>query len=133
MSTGSDHPSNAANHRKTPLVEVKWSSPILTVRPAGPQIGQRESPLITAEVTPFLKSAGKDLKTFLLDVSDVTFMSSLGLGMCIAFRNQAAAAGAISILYGASPEMLGLLTMMRIEKLYTIAKSEEELRRALAK
>ncbi|MDZ4830672.1 MAG: STAS domain-containing protein [Phycisphaerae bacterium] len=128
MTTGAD---TNPNHKKTALVEVRWATPFLTVRPAGPQVGQRESPIITDEVNPFLKLAGKTLKMMVLDLSDVTFMSSMGLGMCIAFRNQAAANGAKSVLYGASKDLLQLLAMMKIEKLYTIAKSEDELRTLL--
>jgi anti-anti-sigma factor len=116
------------NHRKTALVEIRWQVPFLTIRPAGPQVGQRESPIITDEVTPFLTQAGKGLRVMILDLADVTFMSSMGLGMCIAFRNKAAAVGAKSVLYGASKEMLQLLSMMKIEKLYTIAKDEKELK-----
>jgi anti-anti-sigma regulatory factor len=59
-------------------------------------------------------------------------MSSMGLGMCIAFRNQANNAGAKSVLYGASNELLKLLAMMKIEKLYQIAKTEAELKAALS-
>jgi anti-anti-sigma factor len=95
----------SSSGKKTALVEVQWSSPFLTVRPAGPQIGQRESPIITDEVMPFFRQAGKTLKVLVLDLSDVTFMSSMGLGMCIAFRNQASAVGAKSVLFGVSAEL----------------------------
>jgi anti-anti-sigma factor len=127
----SESPTQAANHKKTTLVEVRWAEPFLTIRPAGPQIGQRESPIITDEVSPFLKQAGKSLKVLVLDLTDVTFMSSMGLGMCIAFRNQANNVGAKAVLFGASSELLKLLAMMKIEKLYQIAKSEDELKSAL--
>lgn len=120
------------NHRKSALVEIKWTPPILTIRPSGPQVGQRESPIITEEVTPFFTQAGKSLGALILDLSEVTFMSSMGLGMCIAFRNKAATAGAKSVLFGASKEMLQLLTMMKIEKLYAIARDEQELKKHLA-
>ena len=59
-------------------------------------------------------------------------MSSMGLGMCIAFRNQAHNLGAKSVLFGASAELLKLLAMMKIEKLYHIAKSEDELKAVLS-
>jgi anti-anti-sigma factor len=118
----------SSSGKKTALVEVQWSSPFLTVRPAGPQIGQRESPIITDEVMPFFRQAGKTLKVLVLDLSDVTFMSSMGLGMCIAFRNQASAVGAKSVLFGVSAELLKLLAMMKIEKLYSIARNEDDLK-----
>ncbi|MFO0828204.1 MAG: STAS domain-containing protein [Phycisphaerales bacterium] len=129
MTTGAD---TNPNHRKTTLVEIRWATPFLTIRPAGPQVGQRESPIITDEVQPFLKLAGKSLKAMVLDLSDVTFMSSMGLGMCIAFRNQAVANGGRAVLYGASKDLLALLAMMKIEKLYSIARSEDELRGLLS-
>jgi anti-anti-sigma factor len=125
------HPSQATNGKKTPLVEIQWTSPILMVRPAGPQIGQRESPILNEEVAPFLRQAGKSLKVMVLDLSDVTFMSSMGLGVCIAFRNLASAAGAKSVLFGARKELLALLQMMKIEKLYTIVGTEAELKALL--
>lgn len=132
MSIGAEHPSQASNHRKSALVEVRWSAPFLTIRPSGPQIGQRESPIISEEVAPFIDQAGKGLKAMILDLTDVTFMSSMGLGICISFRNKVAAFGGKSVLYGASREMLQLLSMMKIEKLYTIAKSEDELKSHLS-
>jgi anti-anti-sigma factor len=103
------------------------------VKPVGPQIGQRESPIITAEVTPVLKEVGNSIGILLLDLRDVTFMASMGLGMCIAFRNLAVANGGKAILFGASEDLLGVPTMMRIDKLYSIAKSEDELRKLIAK
>ncbi len=126
-----EHPSQSTNHSKTALVEIRWSAPFLTVRPTGPQIGQRESPIINDEVSPFFRTAGKGLKVLVLDLSDVTFMSSMGLGMCIAFRNTAHAVGAKSALYGVSSELLKLLAMMKIEKLYSIARTEAELKAIL--
>lgn len=120
-------------NRTTSHVVVAWTAPILTVKPVGPNIGQRETPIITEEVVPAIKEAGKGLGVLLLDLRDVTFMASMGLGMCIAFRNQAVANGAKAILFGASSDLLGVLTMMRIDKLYSIAKSEDELRKLIAK
>lgn len=135
-----EHPSQSARpnsadapqqQRNTALVDIEWSPPFLTVRPAGPQIGQRESPIITDEVMPFFVHAGKSLKVLVLDLSNVTFMSSMGLGMCIAFRNKASSLGAKSALYGVTPDLLKLLAMMKIEKLYSIARSDEELKAIL--
>ena len=113
------------------LVSITRQGGTLLVKPVGPSIGQREAPIIQEEVKPYLDAMGKDLKYLVLDMSTTTFMSSMGLGMCIAFRNTAAAAKADSILFGLSKELLGLLSMMKIEKLYKIAKDQAHLDKLL--
>jgi anti-anti-sigma factor len=101
------------------------------VHPAGPQIGQRESPIINEEVKPFIKKAGKSMKFLVVDASSVTFMSSMGLGMLIGMRNEAHALGAKPILYGANKDLMGVLAVMKIEKLFTIVKDQDSLKKVL--
>ena len=115
--------------KKTPLVEIAWNGTILHLRPAGPNLGQRESPIISEEVNPYFKQLGKTIRFLVLDLTDVTFMSSLGLGMCIAFRNAAAGVGAQPILFGVSKELQALMSMMKIDKLYRIAPTRDDLTR----
>jgi anti-anti-sigma factor len=93
----------------------------------GPQVGQRESPIISQEVEPYLRSANKSMRHFIIDLQGVTFMSSMGLGVCIALRHKAAAAGAKPILFGTSKELLQLFAMMKIDQLYKFAKDQNEL------
>lgn len=119
------------DHKQTPLVEIRWQAPVLLVHPAGPQIGQRESPIINDEVKPFLKKAGKTLKFLVVDATSVTFMSSMGLGMLIGLRNEANAVGAKPILYGANKDLLGVLSVMKIEKLFAIVKDQDALKKLL--
>ena len=65
----------------------------------------------------------------MLDMSSTTFMSSMG--WMIAFRNTAHALKADSILFGLSKELLGLMSMMKIEKYYKIAKDQKHLDKLL--
>ncbi|MSR17720.1 MAG: anti-sigma factor antagonist [Phycisphaerales bacterium] len=118
----------APTKKSTPLVEIFWDGVIIRVQPAGPNIGQREAPIITQDVEPFIRQAGKDLKFFVLDLTSVQFMSSMGLGMCINWRNASSAQGAVAVLYGLNKELRNLLAMMKIDKLYKIAGSSHELR-----
>ena len=113
--------------KTTTLVDIEVRSKLLYLKLHGPQVGQRESPIISQEVEPYLKAAGKDLKHFIIDLQNVTFMSSMGLGVCIALRNKAAAAGAKPILFGTSPDLLKLLEMMKITQMYGFAKNQSEL------
>ena len=120
-----------SDHKQTPLVEIRWQAPVLMVHPAGPQIGQRESPIINDEVKPFIKKAGKSMRYLVVDASSVTFMSSMGLGMLIGMRNEVNALGAKPILFGANKDLLGVLSVMKIEKLFTIVKDQDSLKKIL--
>jgi anti-anti-sigma factor len=113
--------------KTTTLVDIEVRTKLLYVKFMGPQIGQRESPIISQEVEPYLKAAGKDLKHFIIDLKGVNFMSSMGVGVCIALRNKAVAAGAKPILFGTSAELVKLLAMMRIDQMYKLAKDQGEL------
>ena len=113
--------------KTTAHVDIEVRSKLLYVKFLGPQIGQRESPIISQDVEPYLKAAGKDLKLFIIDLKSVTYMSSMGVGVCIALRNKAIAAGAKPILFGTSAELVKLLAMMKIDQMYKLAKDQGEL------
>jgi len=117
--------------KKTPLIEIDWNGSVLILRLVGPNIGQRESPIITEEFNPYFKKHGTLIKHMVLDMTTVSFMSSMGLGMCIACRNLASAQGSSSILYGLNKDLLALMSMMKIEKMYKIAKSNDELQKLI--
>jgi anti-anti-sigma factor len=112
--------------KTTTHVDIEVRAKLLYVKFIGPQVGQRESPIINQEVEPYLKAAGKDLKHFIVDLKGVNFMSSMGVGVCIALR-KAVAAGAKPILFGTSADMVKLLSMMKIDQMYRIAKDQAEL------
>lgn len=123
--------SSLPDKHATSLVEITRRSGILLIKPVGPSIGQREAPIIQKEVEPYFKEMGKDLNHLVLDMTSTTFMSSMGLGMCIALRNTANGVKADSILFGLSKELHGLLSMMKIEKLYKIAKDQSQLNKMI--
>ncbi len=123
--------SNLPDKHTTSLVEITRRGGILLIKPVGPSIGQREAPLIQKEVEPYFKELGSSLEHLVLDMSTTTFMSSMGLGMCLAFRNNANGVKADSILFGLSRELHGLMSMMKIEKFYKIAKDQAQLNKML--
>ncbi len=118
--------------KKTQFTEVDYRPSCLVVRLVGPSVGQRESPIVASEVEPYIALAGANLKRFVLDLSSVTFMSSMGIGAAVAFRNKAVAHGATAILYGMSPDLGKMLALMRVDRLYKIASNEKELQKLLA-
>ena len=111
--------------KKTPLVEVAWDGPVVVIKPAGPNIGQRETPIIQEDIGPYLKL--KTIKFLVLDLSAVSFMSSMGLSMCIAARNASVAVGAQPVLYGLNKDLKSLMAMMKMDKLYKVVDTQADL------
>jgi anti-anti-sigma factor len=97
---------------------------VLTIKPAGPNLTEREAIIITSEVTPYFEQLGKKLRGVVLDLSDVKMMSSFGLGLCLEFRNSGLQVGASTILVGLSKELRDLFKMMKVDRLYTIADAK---------
>ena len=118
---------------ENPIVIAELDQNILRGKPVGPTVGQREGPIIDRDVKPLLAAAGSNLRALVLDLSDVTFMSSMGLGTCIALRNEANSNGAKTAIVGLRPELKSLFEMMRIHKLYAMQKSDKALDAWLAK
>jgi len=104
----------------------------LIVKLIGPQIGQREVPIITDLVKAALDKHGSTLKFLVLDFSSITFMNSMGLGMCIDFRNRANKAGAKAVIMGTNKELNDLFRMVKLDKLYTFVKDTTELSKLFA-
>ena len=103
----------------------------LFVRLIGPSIGQRETPIIQQMVTFAITDMGAALKHLVLDMSSITYMNSMALGMCIDFRNRAAAVKGDVIITGMSAEMLYLFQMVKFDRLFKVVKTTEELSKAI--
>ena len=116
-----------------PIVVAYVQGNVLHVKPMGPNVGQREAPIIDKDVMPLMNKVGANLKAIVLDLHDVTFMSSMGLGTCIALRNGANAVGSKTAIIGLRPELESLFKMMRIHKLYDIQKDDAALTKWLSK
>lgn len=114
------------------FVDLTFQRGVLTARLVGPSVGQREAPIIASEIRRAIERFGRAVRVLVLDLTDVTLICSMGLGMCIDVRNRAVKAKARSVLFGLSPEIDGLFRLMRIERLYKIARSEKDLRRLAA-
>ena len=106
---------------------ITFEDGILTIKPVGPSVGQREAPIITEDATQQIDGLSNELRALVIDLSDVAMVTSMGLGMCIDLQNKAKKAKAKSVLFGTNDDVFGVFKMMKIDKLYKVAKSNDDL------
>jgi anti-anti-sigma factor len=114
------------------LVQFEFQRQTLTIRFTAPVLGHRESPAVAGAIFRELVEHECVVKNVVLDLQEVCGMSSMGLGLCVEIRNQAAQAGARCVLFGLCHHLRDMFRMMRIERLYTIADTAAELAAAAA-
>jgi len=96
-----------------------------------PSIGQREAPIISGEIIEAIDRLGGAKGNFVLDLSGVNQLTSMGLGMCIDVRNRVASAKLKPYLFGTNRSVLDLLRMMKIDKLFTVIHAPDDLGKLL--
>ncbi len=95
-----------------------------------PSINQREAEIIGASI----EEAMADLdgfKWFVVDMGQVNFMSSMGIGMLIDVRSRAAGRKMKLILANVTKELEQLLKMVKLDKVLVICTNEKQLKKAL--
>lgn len=106
--------------RKSLFVDISFSNGTMNVCIVGPRIGEREATIVANAVNAQLKQCGKKVKSLVLDFSEVQFISSLGLGMCIDVRNTAEQNNGSTSIVGLTSHLKELFEMMRLDRLFTI-------------
>jgi anti-anti-sigma factor len=91
-----------------------------------PSVGQNEAPVIREQIVSRLGEAAKG-KSLIIDLSQVSLVSSLGLGTFVDLRNNAEKAGLRPVVYGLNRHLLDLFRLMKIERLFTMLRSPNEL------
>jgi anti-anti-sigma factor len=91
-----------------------------------PSVGQNEAPVIREQIVSRLGEAAKG-KSLIIDLSQVSLVSSLGLGTFVDLRNNAEKAGLRPVVYGLNRHLLDLFRLMKIERLFTMLRSPTEL------
>lgn len=119
--------------RKSTFVHCFTQRGHLFAQVLSPSVGQREVPIIAAEVGEAIAALGDDAKGqhFVLDLGRVTALSSMGLGMCVDLRNRAGHAKMKAALVGANGTLLELLKLMKIDRQYTFVADAAALTRLL--
>ena len=122
---------NTINPKKgtSQYVSVTQSGRCITARLVAPSIGQREAPIIENEIIDALKDSEKRTKWLVIDLSAVSVLSSMGLGMCVELRRHAKERKMNTALYGLNGHLRDLFRMMKVERLYKIVHSKDDLRK----
>jgi|TARA_B110000196_G_scaffold10302_2_gene8600 anti-anti-sigma factor len=112
---------NGTTGRRSLFVDITFSNGIMNACIVGPRIGEREATIVANAINAQLKHYGKKVKSLVLNFSEVQFISSLGLGMCIDVRNTAEASKASTSIVGLTNHLKELFEMMRLDRLFTIS------------
>ncbi len=107
-------PRPADSHRRSQFVTFTVVEGVLTARLAGPSVGERETPIISSEVSDVIQALGPRLKRLVLDLTDVQVMSSMALGMCLDLRAAAKSHGAKTSAIGMTGDMARVFRRLRI-------------------
>ena len=74
--------------------------------------------------TAVLEEIGSDNKTFLLDLSELTYIDSTGIGMLIEIRNEATEKGSALKLYHPRENVMKLLRLTGVDQIFEIVEEE---------
>lgn len=118
--------------RSLAVADLSWDGRVLRVVLRGASFGPREVPELNEHMAEFLVTAGGDLRHLVIDVRPVRFMSSMGLGFCIASRNEASRRGASAHMLGAATELLDLFRLMKLDTMFHFHRGEDELAKRLS-
>jgi|LauGreDrversion4_2_1035121.scaffolds.fasta_scaffold08076_7 anti-anti-sigma factor len=108
------------------FVEFAHPGGNLVARILVPSIGQAEAPFIREQVLARLGEAAPG-RSLVLDLSQVSLVSSLGLGTFVDLRNSAEKAGLRPAVFGMNRHLADLFRLMKIERLFASIKTQQEL------
>jgi len=103
------------------FIEIRTAGPASVARITCPSIGQREAPIIEEA----LKGAAKSSRfNIVLDMTTVTVLGSLGLGMLVTITKECRDGGGRLAIFGLSSSLQDLVKLTRLDKFLLIAKDE---------
>ncbi|MDG1136678.1 MAG: STAS domain-containing protein [Phycisphaerales bacterium] len=115
---------NSTNNRQSLFVDISFSNGTMKACIVGPRIGEREASIVANAVNGKLKEMGNKVNNLVLDFSEIQFISSLGLGMCIDVRNTAEHCNADTSIVGLTNHLKELFELMRLDRLFEIVSAK---------
>jgi anti-anti-sigma factor len=112
------------------FAEANYAGGKLIIKLLGPSIGQREVPILTDIIAEAIEQKANAMRMLVLDLSQITFMNSMALGMCLHFRKTAAQlpGNPTTAIVGMNEELTKLFKMVKFDKLFTLQRSIDDLK-----
>ena len=99
----------------------------------GPSIAQRESEIITDVLVTEIANADELCLYLVLDMKQVEFLSSMGIGLLIDLQARAKARKMKTVLANVGTKLDELLRLVKLEKVLTLCRNDRELQKATKK
>ena len=93
------------------------------------RIAEREGPILVSELSEIAKARACRLA---IDLTEVMMISSAGIGSLVQIHRACAEHKGKLVLFGISEEMLAMLKVARLDKLFTIKSTRDDAIGALA-
>lgn len=87
-----------------------------------PTVGQREAEIIQREL---LEAADKHRHRLAVDLTDVTMLTSMGIGALVTIHNSCKKAKGKVAFFGIRPEIQDVLSITRMDKFFIIKKDRD--------
>jgi anti-anti-sigma factor len=117
---------------RTNFVTITFKAGVLTIAPMSPRLGEHEAVSISADLRPAMARCMKRLRVVVIDMAEVTMMTSYGMAMCVEIRNTADSLGVRTVVCGLRPELEDMFRMLKVSRLFTITHNAAELASAVA-
>jgi anti-anti-sigma factor len=109
------------------FVQVTSDGGVVTVRIVASSVEENAAQAMLMRTQEAMDQVGGGLTDVVLDFGGVDFINSSGLGVCFELHNDVAARGARIILYQPTAAVMQLFMMVKVESLFTIVHTNEEL------
>lgn len=114
--------------KEASIIEVGTIDGVTIGRVTCPHISEREGAVIIAETVPTIHTTHGKVA---LDLSDVSMISSSGLGALISLAKEAKAAGGTLVTFGLNKDIQNLMKITRLDKLFTSKADQNAAIKAL--
>ncbi|MCA9296555.1 MAG: STAS domain-containing protein [Phycisphaerales bacterium] len=104
----------------------------LIIRPVGPHLAEREAGRVRDVVLPAIEAFEGRLRAVVIDLSDIQWMTSVGLGVCVDIRNAAKGRRAKCYTIGLNDELDRLFRMVKVHRVFRTLQTNEQVDRLLA-
>ncbi len=117
----------ADHQQQLRAADITCESGTVTARLVGPVIEQHRGRAIVDSVSKAIAEADEAVRYLVLDFSEITFINSSGIAACIELRNDLHEKGSKSIIFQPTVEVAEIFRKVKLDQLYTIARTSNEL------